>query len=132
MGVGMPATLLLNRWAKEVAEAWGAIPYLVGSALEGKQWRDVDVRVILEDEEYDRIFGHRTNPPHLNTKWAAFCTAFAVWGREATGLPIDFQIDRRSEANAEHSGPRSALGVELEAMPIGKSPSSPESSPEKR
>ena len=32
--------------------------------------------------------------------------------REAmTGLPIDFQIQRQSEANEKHDGPRSALGI---------------------
>ena len=51
-GVGMPAALLLDEFGSQVWSAFGSPPYLVGSALAGKKWRDVDVRLILSDEEY--------------------------------------------------------------------------------
>ena len=55
MSVGMPATLLLEEFGSQVWNAFGDCPYLVGSALENKTgWRDVDVRIILDDEEYAR------------------------------------------------------------------------------
>jgi hypothetical protein len=108
-GVGMPASIRLEHFGEIVNDAFGAVPYLVGSALQGKGWRDVDVRVILSDEEFERQIGPLTKPLMLNARWAALCLAFATLGREMTGLPIDFQIQQQSVANAEEDGPRSAL-----------------------
>ena len=31
--------------------------------------------------------------------------------QQQSGLPIDFQIQRQTQANAEHEGKRSALGL---------------------
>ena len=56
-GVGMPAHLYLEQFGSLVWEAFGHPPYLVGSAIMGKQWRDVDVRLILPDDEWDALFG---------------------------------------------------------------------------
>lgn len=110
IGVGMPANILLNQFASIVHDAFGQWPYLVGSALVGKQWRDVDVRLILEDDEYERVIGKLENPPILNHRWAAFSLAFSILGKQMTGLPIDFQIDQQTEVNARTVGkPRSAL-----------------------
>ena len=36
--------------------------------------------------------------------------ALSVWGQQETGLPIDFQVQRQTEANAEFSGTRIAMG----------------------
>lgn len=109
VGVGMPAWLYLNRFGRVVYEAFGEWPYLVGSAARGKQWRDVDVRLILEDAEYERLFGDPKQPRETNPTWVAFVLAFTELGRKMTGLPIDFQIDHQSTANRIHDGPRHAL-----------------------
>jgi hypothetical protein len=108
-GVGMPASILLEHFGEIVRDAFGAVPYLVGSALQGKEWRDVDIRLILSDEEFEHQVGPLTKPLMCNPRWAALCLAFATLGREMTGLPIDFQIQQQSAANAEEDGPRSAL-----------------------
>jgi len=79
----------------------GAI-YLVGSVLEGSGWRDVDVRMILADDEFDRLFSE----PML---WDVFCFAVTGWLRSETGLPIDFQVQRQTEANEKHPGVRNHL-----------------------
>ncbi len=111
MGVGMPATMLLQQYSAVLQDAFGEMPYHVGSSLTQKTgWRDVDIRVILDDEEFARLFGDCGAHP-MNEKWAAFCLAFAVLGREMTGLPIDFQVQPRTEANNLFDGPRSALLV---------------------
>lgn len=99
IGVGMPASMYLDQFGHVVNDAFGAFPYLVGSATRGKQWRDVDVRLILADEDYDAFFGAGTDANETNPKWCAYCMAFAELGRRMTGLPVDFQIQRRSEAN---------------------------------
>lgn len=109
MGVGMPAELKLHEFGSHVWSAFGEIPYHVGSSLESKQWRDVDVRLILSDEKWKEYeFG---NPESVlsNGKWVAFCLAFSALGREMTGLPIDFQIQQATDAQ-RHLAPRSALG----------------------
>lgn len=116
----MPASLKLGHFAREVHEAFGHSPYLVGSALRGKKWRDVDVRLILPDEDYAWWFGGPPSSPRcLNLRWNAFCLAFATRGREITGLPIDFQIDQQTEANEKYDKPRSWLGLIHE---LGTSP----------
>lgn len=110
-GVGMPASLLLDEFANQVWNTFGGPPYLVGSALFGKKWRDVDVRMILSDEEYEAWDLGKPNFPHKNGKWVALCLAFSALGRQMTGLPIDFQIQQQSRANQEFPNPRSALGI---------------------
>jgi len=111
MGVGMPATLLLEEFGSQVWHAFGTPPYLVGSALEGKQWRDVDVRLILSDTEYAAMFHSEPAREHVNGKWVALCLAFSALGRQMTGLPIDFQIQQQTHANKTYDGPRSSLGM---------------------
>lgn len=101
IGVGMPHWLYLNQFGRMVCEAFGEFPYLVGSATVGKQWRDVDVRLILADDDYERIVGKFTLRDAENQRWSVLCMAFSELGKRVTGLPIDFQIQQRSMANAE-------------------------------
>jgi hypothetical protein len=110
-GVGMPQSLLLNEFGSQLWSAFGGPPYLVGSALFGKKWRDVDVRTILDDNEYEAMGLGKPNLAHQNGKWVALCLAFSALGKQMTGLPIDFQIQQRTRANEEFNQPRSALGV---------------------
>jgi len=118
--VGMPASLWLNEFGSQVWSAFGEIPYLVGSCLKselgdrsaygGRPPFDVDVRVILDDEEYERQGYGDPKRSHQNAKWVAMCLAFSELGRRMTGLAIDFQIQQRTAANKDE-GPRSALGI---------------------
>ena len=80
-----------------------ASTYLVGSTQRGEEPRDVDVRTILSDEDFDAYFGGK---PML---WSTFCLGMTAWLVQQTGLPIDYQVQRMSEANAEHTGPRNHL-----------------------
>lgn len=112
-GVGMPATLHLNAFGREIEAAFGRLPYLVGSAARSKQWRDVDVRLMLPDEEFDELFPGHIKPDRVNAKWALICAAISELGRLRTGLPIDFQIQRMSDANDRYDGIRQALGLHL-------------------
>lgn len=111
VGVGMPDSLKLAQFGRVINEAFGHTPYLVGSAARGKWFRDVDVRLILPDDEFEQVCGELTRPRCLNLRWNALCLAFAALGRDMTGLPIDFQIDQQTQANEEHDGPRHALHV---------------------
>lgn len=111
-GPGMPAFLHLELFGSLVWDAFGQPPYLVGSCCTGKEWRDVDVRLILDDAEYDALIGPVPGGlERANGKWAALCMAFSALGQQMTGLPIDFQIQRRTQANELYDGPREALGL---------------------
>jgi hypothetical protein len=109
-GVGMPAALLLDEFGNHVWNTFGGPPYLVGSALAGKKWRDVDVRMILSDEDYEAWGLGDPGSPHQNGKWVALCLAFSLLGKQMTGLPIDFQIQQQTRANKFYPNSRSALG----------------------
>jgi hypothetical protein len=111
-GVGMPAQLYLHEFGSKVWDAFGHPPYLVGSVLTSKAWRDVDVRLMLEDAEYEMMFpGVKDfHAEHDCPKWIALCLAFSALGEKMTGLPIDFQVQRRDEANRLYDGPRSMIG----------------------
>jgi hypothetical protein len=94
----------LNDACMRVKEAFGNA-YLVGSAGERPDYRDVDVRSILPDEEFDALF---TGRPFL---WSLLCLSVSEYLRAASGLPVDYQVQRMTEANAKHPGGRSSLGA---------------------
>lgn len=111
--VGSPACFHLDDFGSEVWTVFGGPPYLVGSALWSKKWRDVDVRMILSDEEW-KAWGLGDDPKFPNAKWRGLCMAFSELGKRMTGLPIDFQIQQSSDANRRYPNGRSALGcIEL-------------------
>ena len=109
----MPNTIWLNDFGSKVWDAFGGPPYLVGSALTEKVWRDVDIRMILKDEDYAAMGLGDPARSHDNEKWLALCLAFSALGKQMTGLPIDFQIQQQTYANATFPGPRSAVGLVL-------------------
>lgn len=97
-------------------------PYLVGSVLKRADYRDVDVRVILVDEQWDAMFPDATVDPsdgggHADARWTVLCAALSEWISAVSGLPVDFQIQRMTEANAAYSSKngdlRNALGLRL-------------------
>lgn len=116
-----PHYFALNQAATLVNAAFGGFGcYLVGSCLERQNYRDVDVRLILEDAAYDRWFGASNgnlNGVH-DPLWSLLCLSVSEWLKAQTGLPIDFQIQRQTQANEKHSRKdgckRSALGLFLD------------------
>ncbi len=105
----------LEDWCRMVRAIFGGFgPYLVGSAAERADYRDVDVRVILPDAHFDEWFGKRgtlAGARRCRLRVRYLNRAFSVWGQQETGLPIDFQVQRQTEANAEFTKPRNAMGV---------------------
>lgn len=98
-----------------VVEAYGPCVYLVGSCLEKRDYRDVDVRAILADEDFDRRFpklAGGAGPFQFDPEWSLACASISLWLEQRTGLPIDFQIQRQTQANEEESSKaRWALGL---------------------
>lgn len=88
--------------------------FLVGSSRERRDYRDVDVRLILSDAEYARLF--QLGGGWTDALWSLMCTTFSDWLSQQSGLPVDFQIQQQTRANAQHpgAGRRSALGVFLD------------------
>lgn len=90
-----------------IAAGFGNVPYLVGTAgafAESDGYRDVDVRLILGDEDFAAVCPTRE-------RWEVLSMAISAYLRDRTGLPVDFQIQRRTEANERFKGPRNPLGV---------------------
>jgi hypothetical protein len=104
----MPQGIWLTKFGAIVEDFFGHTCYHVGSSLITKDWRDVDVRLILPDDEFAERFGKETSP-ETNPKLGAITLAFAALGKQMTGLPIDFQIQTTSYANSAYPFNRSAL-----------------------
>lgn len=110
----------LNAACCVVTEAFGDNPYLVGSALERRDYRDVDIRLILADEEFDVRFptAAKLGTYSYDPLWSLVCSSIALWLSQQSGLPVDFQIQRRTQANAEDGGkPRHPIGLWLRPNP---------------
>lgn len=79
--------------------------YHVGSSLIRPDWRDVDLRSILEDDKFDALFLNNNN----RLRFLNVC--ISEWISARTGLPIDFQFQRQTNANLEFKGPRNWVGL---------------------
>lgn len=98
---------LLDSACHPINEAFGSFGcYLVGTATERGQFRDVDVRYIMADKKHDRL------TKAIGQTGVSFLgIAIGQYLASLTGLPIDFQIQRQTEANALHPhGARNPLG----------------------
>jgi hypothetical protein len=114
--VGAPAIFALEAACKQVAEAFGGYAsggglYLVGSALERPDWRDVDLRFILPDAEFEQLFPDAGRHWEFDERWLLLTVAISERLSKITGLPIDFQFQPQSHANERHAGPRHAVGL---------------------
>jgi hypothetical protein len=80
-------------------------------------YRDVDVRVILKDKAFDRMFGKIADDhgeAHGDPRRQLICAALSEWISNVSGLPVDFQIQRMTEANQAYAGElRNPLGVRV-------------------
>lgn len=93
----------LRDWGRALYAEIGHMPYLVGSCLTRPDWRDVDIRIIVDDAP--GWFG-----PFLRDRRGNFL--LSLWGEQATGLPIDCQFQTTHEANAI-PGARHAIGLSV-------------------
>lgn len=99
----------LNMACRIIKEAF-ATPFQVGSSLHRPNYRDVDVRCILVDSEFDQLTGYSS------VRLKLLNVAMSEWLAARTGLPIDFQFQRMTDANKEFGGPRNALGMAPEHL----------------
>lgn len=112
--VGAPACFALEQAARHVNEAFGTSAcYVVGSALSTQDWRDVDIRLILNDEEFATLFPSAGQHWEHDARWLLLTVSISKWMSTVTGLPIDFQIQPQTNANERHCGLRSAIGIRI-------------------
>lgn len=93
--------------ALAVFEKAGFEVYLVGSALLRRDFRDVDIRCILDDDKFADLFPNKVRLRLSNA-------AHSEWLSSRTGLPVDFQFQPYSDLK-NHSGPRNAMGFLIES-----------------
>ena len=102
--IGAPACFALEMACKQVQAAFaprqdgrlGQV-YIVGSAIERSDWRDVDVRLMLDDTSFAELFPNVILDSgaalwEFDPRWTLLTVAVTEWMRKATSLPIDFQI----------------------------------------
>lgn len=115
--IGAPACFALEQAARHVAEAFGAYGdgaggiYVVGSCLQRPDWRDVDVRFIMSDEEFAQTFPGAGQHWEHDARWLLLTVAISDWLSKQTGLPVDFQFQPQTHANDRHKGSRNAIGM---------------------
>jgi hypothetical protein len=102
----------LNWACLPITDAFEQHPYLVGSVLTSPDYRDVDVRLILPD---DRVAALDGGDPKVRL---LLNIALSDLVAKAANLPapVDFQIQSRTEADAE-PGYRNPMGIDRAPRP---------------
>lgn len=115
--IGAPAVFALEQACQHLTKAFGDEGgcYVVGSSLERPDWRDVDVRYILPDTEFQALFPDAclkgVGEWEFDPRWLLLTVSISAWLSKQTGLPIDFQFQPQTHANSRHRGPRNAVGL---------------------
>lgn len=112
--IGAPATFALDLACHHVNAAFGGYGcYVVGSSLHRANWRDVDVRMILADDEFAALFPDAGAHWEQDARWLLLTVAISEHLAKVTGLPIDFQFQPQTHANARHKGRRHPVGRQV-------------------
>lgn len=114
--VHAPSLMLLSQACLPLIYAFGHPPYHVGSSLYRPDFRDVDVRLILWDEEFATLFpGHERVSGTTHARWSVMSSSISLYLSQASGLPVDFQFQQMTEANERYpqgpTGERHPLGI---------------------
>lgn len=119
--IGAPECFALELACKRLNAAFTGQCYVVGSVLKRADWRDVDVRLMMDDEEFLKLFPDVS--PRLertwefDSRWLLLTTTISDWLKQQTGLPVDFQFQPTTFANKRHSGIRNPIGIEYSKEP---------------
>lgn len=125
--VGAPACFALELACQHLHDAFCSDSgysglYLVGSALERPDWRDIDVRLMMPDDEFAALFPDAGTHWEFDRRWLVMTTAISAWLSAQTGLSVDFQFQPAMHANELHKGPRNALGLIFSREPASPTP----------
>lgn len=106
MSIGPQDVFLLDQWGDQLRRAFGEMPYLVGSVARGaRDWRDVDIRMT------DVLNLYEDKPMALRV----INLSISLWGRQVTGLPIDFQMQPFEEFHSYDGEIRNPMGARTHA-----------------
>lgn len=83
--------------------------YQVGSSLTRPDYRDVDLRMMVSDEEFAVMFGGEAEYP---LRLQMLNAAISTWLAKRTGLNIDFQFQSMTQGN-QHDGRRNYMHTAL-------------------
>lgn len=112
--VGAPACFALELACRDICDAFdGYGCYVVGSALERPDWRDVDVRFIMDDAAFAALFPSAGLHWEHDARWLLLTVSISERLSKITGLPIDFQIQPQTHVNERHKGRRNAIGLRI-------------------
>jgi hypothetical protein len=126
--VGAPAIFALEQACQHICDAFGGYGcYIVGSALERPNWRDVDVRYIMSDAQFEEVFPGAMPCWEQDARWLLLTVSISQWLSKQTGLPVDFQFQPQTHANERHSGARHAIGIRIGKRPKEKLDDPPDS-----
>lgn len=110
--IGAPACFRLELACQQLRRAFGHFGiYQVGSSLSRADWRDVDMRYILSDDEFAKLFPNAGQNWEHDVRWLVMCAGLSAWLSTESGLPIDFQFQPSTHANERHKGLRNAFGL---------------------
>ena len=110
--LGPQDIFLLDQWGRQLTEAFGESAYLVGSVVRAeREWRDLDIRM-------QKPLGFRDDPLTLMT----LNLALSLWGRQVTGLPIDFQFQPEEEFHSYDGEMRNPMGPRAKTQWNRKAP----------
>jgi hypothetical protein len=106
----------LNWACLPITEAFGTPPYLVGSALTRPDFRDIDIRLILDDEAFDRMFSvsdvkTASHQDSAVRRLLNIALSDLIANAANPPAPIDFQIQSMTEANVPEHGMRNPMGM---------------------
>jgi hypothetical protein len=114
--VGAPAVFALEMECRILGEAFDCYGiYLVGSAVESPDHRDVDLRMIMEDGKFFELFpdaGDRGSW-EFDPRWLVMTVSISERLSRLTGLAVDFQFHPQSHANKHFKGPRHPMGLRV-------------------
>ena len=121
--VGVPAIFELELACQHLYRAFGNVCYLVGSAIERPDWRDIDIVMIMDDEEFAAEFPAATAGGchwEFDPKWLIMTIAISKWLSAQCGHLVDFKFQPRTHANERHKGRRHAMGLIFAVEKISK------------
>ncbi len=112
--VGAPAIFTLDEQCSIINECFeGFGCYLVGSSLVTPNWRDVDIRFMMPDDEFEKLFPEISMHWEFDPRWILLTTSISERLSRITGLPVDFQFQPQTQANKIHKGARHAIGMRI-------------------
>lgn len=102
--VGQPGLGLLNIQCHLLAQAFGPC-FLVGECLDRRDYRHVDVRMILPNDQFAMLFDGQ------ELRLALVGAGLTRLLSDASGLPVDFQIQSQAWSDARFADrPRVPIG----------------------